>query len=84
MKEEIAKILGKFPRTTKIPLQGNGMAAISKSWLTLFFVAKTPWSWGRMYDVLSEGCEIEPRRQLNEKIAIALIETNLRIELEMK
>ena len=26
--------------------------------------AKTPWSWGRTYDVLSEGCEIETRRQL--------------------
>ena len=28
-----------------------------------------------MDDILSEGCKIEPRRQLN-KIAIALIETN--------
>ena len=25
--------------------------------------AKTPWSWGRMHDILSEGCKIEPRRQ---------------------
>ena len=27
-------------------------------------MAKTPWSWGRMRDILSEGQEIEPRRQL--------------------
>ena len=38
------------------------------------FIAKAPWSWGRTYDVLSEGCKIEPRCQL-EKLAIALIET---------
>ena len=30
IKEDIGKILGKLPRTTKIPLHGNGMAAISK------------------------------------------------------
>ena len=28
--EDIGKILGKVPTTTKIPLQGKGMAAISK------------------------------------------------------
>ena len=27
-------------------------------------IAKTPWSWGRMDDILSEGREIESRRQL--------------------
>ena len=31
--------------------------------LTLI-LAKTPWSWGRMDDILSEGREIESRRQL--------------------
>ena len=31
IKEDIGKILGKLPRTTQIPLQGNGMAATSKS-----------------------------------------------------
>ena len=30
LKEDIGKILVKLPRTTKIPLHGNGMAAISK------------------------------------------------------
>ena len=34
--------------------------------LTLQFLAKTPWSWGRMHDILSEGCEIESRRELEE------------------
>ena len=37
----------------------------------LSFLAKTPWSWGRMHDILSEGCEIESCRQLEEP-AIAL------------
>ena len=30
IKEDIEKILGKLPTKNKIPLQGNGMAAISK------------------------------------------------------
>ena len=30
--------------------------------------AKTPWSWGRMYGILSEGREIESRRQLEQLI----------------
>ena len=30
--------------------------------------AKTPWPWGRMYDILSEGGEIESRRQLEQLI----------------
>ena len=29
-KEDTGKILGKYPRTTKVPLQGNNMVAISK------------------------------------------------------
>ena len=28
--------------------------------------AKTPWSWGRMDDILSEGSKIESRRQLRK------------------
>ena len=32
-------------------------------------VAKTTWSWGRMYDILSEGRKIKSRRQLCEKKA---------------
>ena len=35
---------------------------------TLGTYAKTPWSWGRMHDILSEGRKIESCRQLrNEK-----------------
>ena len=30
----------------------------------LLMYAKTPWSWGRMHDILSEGREIETCRQL--------------------
>ena len=33
------KIPGKLPTTTKIPLQGNGMAAISKRWLNVKYQA---------------------------------------------
>ena len=29
-------------------------------------MAKTPWSWGRMDEILSEGREIESRRQLEQ------------------
>ena len=39
--------------------------------VTLYDLAKAPWSWGRTYDILSEGCKIESRCQL-EKLAIAL------------
>ena len=51
-----------------------------KNWTTVwnlnglttdFGEAKTPWSWGRMHNILSEGREIESRRQLEEP-AIAL------------
>ena len=32
--------------------------------------AKTPWSWTRMHYIFSEGCKIEPRRQLAKRIKI--------------
>ena len=32
-----------------------------------FILAKTPWSWGRMDAILSEGRKIESRRQLKTR-----------------
>ena len=51
----------------------------------IYFVdlAKTPWSWGRMYDILSEGRKIESRRQL-EKLPIAIRSKRKVEELETK
>ena len=36
----------------------------------LHLIAKTPWSWGRMHGILSEGREIDPRCQLEPAIAL--------------
>ena len=44
--------------------------------------AKTPWSWGRMHNILSEGRKIESRRQL--QLAIALRSKTQSEKLETK
>ena len=52
--------------------------------MTIFLkLVKTPWSWGRMDDIISEGRKIESCRQLNEKIAIAS-DRKTKIELNWK
>ena len=53
---------------TILTLMQNLILNIFSTQSLVFFSAKTPWSWGRMDDILSEGREIESRRQLEKAI----------------